>query len=197
MRSSSSCRTTARRSAADDDSMLRKIGTGTEIWDSLWGHGTSVMSPNQYHVAARDARIRARDACRARPGTATGRSRSRTCGRRSRNSPPGTRRKASTDVSLLPYLEGVRVARDARRHAFDSRKPTSTRRRRWLAVTTPPACVNEAAVLLRTRPDSGWVQLRADSLPELFARKQRAAHSRSAPCWRPFPGLRTSPCATC
>ncbi len=30
--------------------MLRKTGTGMEIWNSLWGHGTSVMSPHQYSV---------------------------------------------------------------------------------------------------------------------------------------------------
>ncbi len=35
---------------ADSDSMFRGTGTPREIWDSLWGHGTSVMSPNQYHV---------------------------------------------------------------------------------------------------------------------------------------------------
>ena len=39
------------------DSMLRKTGTSREIWDSLWGHGTSVMSPHQYGVRLRDARL--------------------------------------------------------------------------------------------------------------------------------------------
>jgi hypothetical protein len=32
------------------DTMLRKTGTGLEIWRSIWGHGTSVMSPHQYGV---------------------------------------------------------------------------------------------------------------------------------------------------
>ena len=35
---------------SEDDSMLRQVGTSREIWDSLWGHGTSVMSPHQYQV---------------------------------------------------------------------------------------------------------------------------------------------------
>ena len=34
----------------EDDSMLRQTGSSREIWDSLWGHGTSVMSPHQYQV---------------------------------------------------------------------------------------------------------------------------------------------------
>ncbi len=34
----------------ETDSMLRKVGSGDEIWNSLWGHGTSVMSPHQYNV---------------------------------------------------------------------------------------------------------------------------------------------------
>ena len=33
---------------ADNDSIIRQTGTGREVWDSLWGHGTSVLSPNQY-----------------------------------------------------------------------------------------------------------------------------------------------------
>ena len=32
------------------DTMLRKTGTAPEIWNSIWGHGTSVMSPHQYQV---------------------------------------------------------------------------------------------------------------------------------------------------
>src|SRR6202008_554236 len=33
-----------------NDSMLRKTGTAMEIWDSLWGHGTSVVSANQFEI---------------------------------------------------------------------------------------------------------------------------------------------------
>ena len=42
---------------AENDSILRKTHSDVEIWDSLWGHGTSVLSPNQYTVllAMRDA----------------------------------------------------------------------------------------------------------------------------------------------
>ncbi len=62
---------------AEEDSMLRTTGTSREIWDSLWGHGTSVMSPNQYQVL-----LAMRAFGRARlPGptrTTTGRCRSKT-----------------------------------------------------------------------------------------------------------------------
>jgi hypothetical protein len=32
------------------DTMLRKTGSNDEIWNSIWGHGTSVLSPHQYSV---------------------------------------------------------------------------------------------------------------------------------------------------
>jgi arylsulfatase A-like enzyme len=35
---------------AENDSIIRQTGSSQEIWDTLWGHGTSVLSPNQYHV---------------------------------------------------------------------------------------------------------------------------------------------------
>ena len=55
------------------DSIDAQDQPAVEIWDSLWGHGTSVMSPHQYRVSARDACLRAaRAARRPRPRT-TGR----------------------------------------------------------------------------------------------------------------------------
>ena len=167
-----------RSTGAETDSMLRKTGTSREIWDSLWGHGTSVMSPHQYQVllamrAYGRARLPGLDQDYDWPVSledlrptleqyATG--------------------KAPADVdgiSLLPYLRGSRARRSARvphplhgngfQYAQTSRRPL-----RGLGDH------RRGRGLLRTRYDSGWVQFREDRLPELLARKQRAAISSNS-----------------
>jgi hypothetical protein len=45
---------------------------------------------------------------------------------------------------------------------------------------TTAGVVSEAGIYFEMAPDSGWVQLRADRLPEILAKKQRAALSRTA-----------------
>jgi hypothetical protein len=160
---------------AEGDSMLRGTGTGREIWDSLWGHGTSVMSPTQYQVllAMRafgraklpgpdqdyDWPVSLEDLRPTLEQLVTGR--------------------APVDVdgiSLLPYL-----ADPSRATALASRiRFTET------DFNTPDVLagryeasgiIDEAAVYYELDYGSGWVQFRKDRLPELLARKQRAAIS--------------------
>jgi hypothetical protein len=155
------------------DSMLRKTGTGTEIWNSLWGHGTSVMSPHQYGVllAMRGfgrAQLPSAPAVHAWPVSledvrptlqefATG--------------------SAPTNVdgiSLLPFLREP-----------DSASKLQTRIRYTETDFNTPmvlagkynesGLIHEGAAYYEIVPETGWVQLRQDRLPELMTKKQRAA----------------------
>jgi hypothetical protein len=160
------------------DSMLRATGSSREIWDSLWGHGTSVMSPHQYGV------VLAMRACgRARlPGAAgtydwpvslldlrptleefaTG------------EAPPGL-----DGISLLPLLanpsEVARIDSRVRFTETDFNTP-STLAGRYEAS----GILDEAAAFYELNPATGWVQFRSSRLPMLMARKQRAAFSRNS-----------------
>lgn len=161
---------------ADNDSMLRKTGTGEEIWNSLWGHGTSVMSPNQYHVllAMRafgraklpgpqqgyDWPVSLEDLRPTLEAYATGRTPEDVDG-----------------ISLLPYMEDpARAEGLAGRVRFtetDFNTP-STLAGRYEAS----GLIDEAGVYYELEPASGWVQLREERLAGLITRKQRAAISR-------------------
>ena len=160
---------------ADDDSMLRKIGTGDEIWNSLWGHGTSVMSPNQYQVLLamrgygraslpgpdRDYKwpVSLEDLRPTLEEIATGRA------------PDGV-----DGYSLLPYMRAPELAasldRRVRFTETDFNTPSSLAGR-----YEESGLIDEAAVFYGLDPETGWVQLRADKLPELIERKQKAALS--------------------
>lgn len=160
---------------AESDSMLRKTGTGREIWDSLWGHGTSVMSPHQYSVLLA-MRAYGRAALPGPPGVhdwpvsledlrptleefATG------------QAPDGV-----DGISLLPYLakpgQAAGLATRVRFTETDFNTP-ATLAGRYEAS----GIIDEAAVFYELDPDRGWMQLRSDKLPILLARKQRAALS--------------------
>ena len=159
----------------ETDSMLRSTGTSREIWDSLWGHGTSVMSPHQYSVL-----LAMRPYGRARlpglPGTyewpvsledvrptlehyVTGRT------------PDGV-----DGISLLPYLsdtqQASKLATRVRFTETDFNTPSTL-----AGHYEASRLIDEAAVYYELDRDSGWVQFREDRLPELRARKQRAAIS--------------------
>jgi hypothetical protein len=161
---------------ADNDSMLRKTGTGDEIWNSLWGHGTSVMSPNQYQVllALRafgraklpgpkqdyDWPVSLEDLRPTLEAYATGRNPEDVDG-----------------LSLLPYMaEPARAEALAGRVRFtetDFNTPSSLAGRYEAS-----GLIDEAGVYYELEPASGWVQLREARLPGLITRKQRAAISR-------------------
>lgn len=155
------------------DSMLRSIGTSRQIWDSLWGHGTSVMSPNQYRVLL---------AMRAFGQTGL--------------EVPATR--VSWPVSLVdlrPTLEELAIGHAAAGldglsllpYLADPSRATNLDGRVRFTETdfnTPSTLagkfeakgvVDEAAVYYEIDPESGWVQFREDRLPDLLAQKQRAA----------------------
>jgi hypothetical protein len=157
------------------DSMLRSTGQAREIWNSLWGHGTSVMSPNQYRVLlalrpfgqadvpAGPARhgwpVSLEDVRPTLEEIAIGRA------------PQGV-----DGISLLPCL-----AEPARADALTARiRYTET------DFNTPSTLagryetsgiVDEASVYYELDTASGWVQFRPDRLAELMAQKQRAAIS--------------------
>ncbi|MGH8198090.1 MAG: sulfatase-like hydrolase/transferase [Steroidobacteraceae bacterium] len=160
---------------AENDSMLRGTGTSREIWDSLWGHGTSVMSPHQYSVllAMRaygratlpgpeqnyDWPVSLEDLRPTLEHYATGR-------------PPDD----VDGVSLLPYIadpsRATELASRVRFTETDFNTP-STLAGRYEAS----GLIDEAAVFYELDRESGWVQFRSNKLPELIARKQRAALS--------------------
>lgn len=163
---------------AESDSMLRKTGTSREVWDSLWGHGTSVMSPHQYSVLLA-MRAFGRATLPGSPGVhdwpvsledlrptleeiATGRAPDDVDG-----------------ISLLPYLaepgQAARLASRVRFTETDFNTP-STLAGRYEAS----GVIDEAAVFYELDPGSGWMQLRREKLPILLARKQRAALSSSS-----------------
>jgi hypothetical protein len=160
------------------DSILRRTGTSREVWDSLYGHGTSVLSPPQYSVLL---------AMRA-------------YGRATLPGPIGVHDwpvsledvrptleqyvagEAPADVdgiSLLPFLEvpsrAVALASRIRFTETDFNTP-NTLAGRYEAS----GLIDEAAVYYELDRESGWVQFRAKRLPDLMAQKQRAAISSGA-----------------
>lgn len=162
----------------ETDSMLRATGSSREIWDSLWGHGTSVMSPHQYGVV-----LAMRAYGRARlPGAAgnydwpvTLEDLRPTLEEFATGEAP-----SSVDgISLLPIL-----ADPARAASLDARvRFTET------DFNTPSTLaghyeasgiIDAAAVFYELDPATGWVQFRSDRLPFLISHKQRAALSRDS-----------------
>jgi hypothetical protein len=158
---------------ADDDSIIRGSGSSREIWDSLWGHGTSVLSPNQYRVllAMRafgraklpgpdenyDWPVSLEDLRPTLEQLATGRV------------PAGV-----DGLSLVPYMAEPASAKAlATRIRFTETdfNTLSTLEGHYQAS----GLVDEAAVYYEMDPASGWMQLRPSRLPGLIAEKQRAA----------------------
>ncbi len=160
------------------DSILRKTGRSGEIWDSLFGHGTSVLSPHQYSVvlamrAFGRAKLPGPDGKYPWPTSledvrptleeyATGHAPSDVDG-----------------VSLLPFLDGRQhpVALDDRvrftETCFNSIKMLEGK-------YSASGLVTENAIFYQMDPASGWVQLRPERLHEIMAKKQRAAVSKDA-----------------
>jgi hypothetical protein len=160
---------------AKDDTMLRKVGSGSEIWNSIWGHGTSVMSPNQYRTVlalrtfgdmkagwgtgTRDWPVSLEDVRPTLEEIATGR--------------------AAADVdghSLLPYLAGTRNPAELRmrvRYTETDFNTPSTKAGQFAAS----GVFAEAAGFYELDKQTGWVQLRSDRMADLLARKERAAYT--------------------
>jgi arylsulfatase A-like enzyme len=160
------------------DTMLRKTGTGPEIWNSIWGHGTSVMSPHQYGVLfAMRAFGRA-----SLPGTPANHS-----WPVSLEDIRPTLQHIATGAapdhvdgwSLLPYLsDESSVSQLQARIRFTE---TGFSPNRVLAGHYGSmGLIREGIRYFEFVPESGWVQLRPDRLEELMAHKQRAALSRDS-----------------
>ena len=160
------------------DSIVRKTSTSLEVWDSLWGHGTSVLSPHQYRVvfamrafgAARlpgssglyDWPVTLEDVRPTLQELATGHAPS-----------------AVDGISLVPYLAGRAPA-----SALDARVRFTETCLNTIKLMqgkfTASGLVSEAGIYFELVPKTGWVQLRPDRLTEIMAKKQRAAVSRNA-----------------
>ena len=163
---------------ADDDSIIRRTGTSQQIWDSLWGHGTSVLSPHQYQVllAIRaygraslpgpdrdyDWPVTLEDLRPTLEELVTG------------AAPAGV-----DGISLVPYMAGRETADTlTKRIRFTETDLTTASLRAGQFVAS--AIAEEAAAYYELDGHSGWVQLREDRLAELIARKQRAAISKDS-----------------
>ncbi len=161
----------------ENDSIIRQTGSGREIWDSMWGHGTSVLSPNQYRVvlamrAFGRAKLPGPDLNYGWPVSvedlrptleelATG--------------------VAPSDVdglSLVPFMsEPSRAVALARRIRFTETDFNTVSI--MAGHYAESGVIDEAAAYYELDPESGWVQLREPRIAELIAQKQRAALSHS------------------
>jgi hypothetical protein len=160
------------------DSMLRKTGTDREIWNSIWGHGTSVMSPHQYGVLLA---MRAFGRARLPVGPAA-------------NDWPvsladvrptleefvtGAAPRNVDGISLLPFLAGTgpMAALESRLRFTETDFST---RKLMTGKINPSGLVREGAAYYEMVPETGWVQLRPSRLHEIMLKKQRAVLSRSS-----------------
>jgi arylsulfatase A-like enzyme len=163
---------------ADGDSIIRNTGTAQQIWDSLWGHGTSVLSPHQYQVL-----LAMRAYGRARlPGPegdydwpVTLEDLRPTLEELATGTPP-----AGVDgISLVPHMADPGLASTLRKRVRFTETDLNTASLQ-AGRFEASAIAEEAAAYYELDPDSGWVQLRETRLPELISRKQRAALSGDA-----------------
>lgn len=158
------------------ESLLQDVRPLADIWGSVWGHGTSVMTPHQFQVVLA-FRGYGRAALAATPGA---------------NRVPASLEDISPTVlelvgvptdpgvdglSLAPVLRGAPVPdRLANRVRFTETdfNTESMLKGRFDAK----GALSEAGLYYEVDPASGWVQLKADRLPEIFAAKERAAFDR-------------------
>ena len=162
----------------ETDSMLRKTGTGDEIWNSLWGHGTSVMSPHQYTVLLA-MRGYGRAQLPGPPAVYSWPVSLEDVRATLQELATGTAPKGIDGMSLVPYLrEPAAAATLATRIRFTE---TDFNTPMVLAGKyNESGLMREGAPYYQIVPETGWVQLRPDRLPELMAKKQRAAVSRDS-----------------
>lgn len=161
-----------------NDSMLRETGSGRELWDSLWGHGTSVMSPNQYGVVLA-MRAFGRAQMPGTPGTYDWPVTLEDLRPTLEEIATGSAPSDVDGISLLPFLKDPALAADLdQRIRFtetDFNTPSTLAGR-----YEESGIIDEAAVFYELDPASGWVQFKSARLPWLLAHKERAAISKSA-----------------
>jgi hypothetical protein len=160
------------------DSMLRKTGTGPDIWNSLWGHGTSVMSPHQYSVLLAIRGV-GRAVLPGKPGVHAWPVSLEDVRPTLQELVTG---KAPTDVdgsSLVPFLadpdSAATLATRIRYTETDFNTPMVL-----AGKYNESGLIHEGAAYYEVVPETGWVQLRHGRLPELLSKKQRAALSQDS-----------------
>ena len=161
-----------------NDSMLRKTGTASEVWNSLWGHGTSVMSPHQYSVFLA-MRGFGPAAIPGSPGDHAWPVSLEDVRPTLQEIATGALPAAVTGLSLLPLINGARdpasIAERIRFTETDFNTPMVL-----AGKYNPSGLVHEGAAYYEIMPTSGWMQLKSGRLPELMFRKERAAMSRDS-----------------
>ena len=168
---------------------LRKTGTARRDLGFALGPWHERHEPAPVPRAARDARIRPRATSRARPEATTGRSRSKTCDRRSRNSRPAQApRRCRRHLARCPIMGDPALAGDTRRRVSASRRPISTPTKMLTGTITSFRRRQRGRHLLRdSTPKSGWVQLRADRLPETAGAEAAGSACRGTRCLAAIP----------
>lgn len=160
------------------DSMLRGTGTSQQIWRTLWGHGTSVLSPHQYQVLLA-MRTFGRAQLSGKPGNYDWPVTLEDLRPTLEQFVTGTAPAGVDGHSLLPAIAepGDTASLQARiRFTETGFNTDSTLAGRYEAS----GLIDEAAVYYELDAASGRVQFRRARLPQLLARKQRAAISSSA-----------------
>ncbi|MBP2672085.1 MAG: hypothetical protein H6Q85_2151, partial [candidate division NC10 bacterium] len=159
-----------------DDSLLSGVQRLDSLWGSLWGHGTSVMGPNQFQVLF----------------AARGYGRSSETIRRAQleGCPASLEDLAPTILDLLrvnssAQFDGLSLAA-ALREGDSARCPTQRIRFTETDFNTRSVragqfderqILKEADGYYEIAPDTGWVQLRHPMLDQVLAQKERAALS--------------------
>jgi hypothetical protein len=161
-----------------NDSMLRKTGTAHEIWNSIWGHGTSVMSANQYEVllamrAYGRAQLPGRPTVHDWPVTLED------LRPTLEEIATGAAPKDIDGISLLPYLDDPAAATvlDARIRYTETDFNTPMT---LAGQYDESGLLKQGAMYYEIVPETGWMQLIPARLPELIRMKQRAAITRNA-----------------
>jgi arylsulfatase A-like enzyme len=160
-----------------NDTYLRQFKDAKLIWNSVWGHGTSVLSPHQFNVVLSFQRL---------GGTPLA-----TAGRRV-DAPASLEDIRPTVLDLLDLPAGERLTGRSLRPVLDGAPADASLLDRIRFTETDfntdlvlqgqfdeKGVLKEGAQYYEVAPDSGWLKLRKDRLGELLAKKERAAMTSS------------------
>lgn len=172
------------------DSYVRNFADAQTIWNSIWGHGTSVLSPHQFTVMLSFRRFGGEPFATA--GSVLAAPASLEDIRPTLLDVVGVPDDGAVDgLSLRAALEGGPTADLASRLRY-----TETDFNTDMVLKgqyEKNGLLNEGAVYYDLHPESGWVQLKPGRLPELLGRKERAvmspAHLLAAVPHREGPGM--------
>jgi hypothetical protein len=154
------------------ESLMQPIRPIHEVWGSLWGHGTSVMTPHQFQVLL---------AFRGFGAAATGKGATHLLPASLEDIRPTVMQLAGVRDPFA--VDGLSLADAIRGH---STAGLTTHRVRFTETdfNTPSmlkgkldenGALSEAGMYYEVDPASGWVQLRANRIGEIINAKERAA----------------------